>query len=153
MVISIPRVTRARNVSLILAAFLFMLCGCSDEPVVVEIAYETQAISESSGVNSQSAPVAGDTGGANEGWARDDDAVNAALSQEQGPKRTPETAYQASAAPPLSPAVTQTPQPTFTPFPTPTLTPSPTPKPTPTATPSPTPTAISTPSPEPTGSL
>ena len=156
MVIPILKLTRVRNVSLILAAFMFILCGCSNEPVVVEIPYETQAISESPGANSEKAPIVRDAGGANDAQARNVDGANAVLSQAEGTDETPQATYRASAP---SPAVTGTPQPTFTPWPTPTLTPSPTPQPTPTATPSPVPTptpiptAVPSPSPQATANL
>ena len=156
MVIPILKLTRVRNVSLILAAFTFMICGCSNEPVVVKIVYETQAISESPDADFESVPIPRDAYGANEAQTRDDDVANAALSQTEEMHGTPQATYRASAP---SPAVTGTPQPTFTPWPTPTLTPSPTPQPTPTATPSPVPTptpiptAVPSPSPQATANL
>ncbi|MEA4970780.1 MAG: hypothetical protein VB051_09675 [Candidatus Pelethousia sp.] len=138
-----------------MTVFIFMFCGCSNEPLLVEIAYETQAISESTDANVESAPLAGDAGLVNEAQNQNNDAVNAAFSQAEGAVGTPQAAYRAGAALAPSPAATQTPQPTFTPWPTPTptITPSPTPKPTPTVTPLPTPTAAPSPSPKATANL
>ena len=114
---------------LVLVAFLFLMCGCSKEPIVVEIVYTTPSGIDHVETYSTRAMLDSDLDVAG---ARDENAPPDKASIDHNGKWGEDNP---TATPLLSPSLTETPILSPTIVPTPTLTPTLTPVPTPTATP------------------